>query len=77
MSSTMRTHSLAATAVIALALSAAQNVVAVDDILGGAPLSDSAPNFAFLDHPKQPSDFWGNIQGKTKGYTAINDGRLF
>lgn len=37
---------------------------AVDDLLGGSPLSDVAPNLAFLDHPKPPNpSFWGDVQG--------------
>ena len=30
------------------------------DILGGAPLSSDAPLFATTDHPKPPSEYWGD-----------------
>ena len=33
------------------------------DLLGGSPLSDTAPPFPAFDHPQQPTALWGDIQG--------------
>ena len=43
-----------------------------DDLLGGSPFADTPPNFAFVDHPLQPSSFWGDLQGDCHYFFSQN-----